>query len=187
MSASIDPKTFRQTVGQFPTGVTVIATAVDSRVHAMTVGSFTSVSLDPVLVLFCVDKRAKMAELIGHATGFSVNILRDEQEVLSTYFAGGWKQAKAPPFRFVPWDGGPRLEGSVAALGCSLDRTVDGGDHLIVIGEVKALHLGIEPRRPLIFHSGMYATVDRQTAKPAPELESPNLNIPAFLDPWTEE
>ncbi|HTP79290.1 MAG TPA: flavin reductase family protein [Bacteroidota bacterium] len=183
----LDPKSFRQTIGQFATGVAVIATDVENHIHAMTVGSLTSLSLEPMLVLFCLDKRAKMAEVIEHAVGFSVNILRDEQQALSTYFAGGWKEQKAPPFRFVPWQGGPRLEGCAAALGCSKYHAYDGGDHRIVIGKVEALHQGVEPRRPLIFHASMYATIDRRNTKPAPELEGSNPNVPAFLDPWKEE
>src|SRR6185295_3577243 len=114
---SIDSRTFRQTVGQFATGVTVIATESGGAIRAMTANSFTSLSLDPPLVLFCVGKSAHLSAPLSDRTGFSVNILAQSQQDLSTYFAGGWKQPSPPPFVFIAWDGVHRLEGCPAALG----------------------------------------------------------------------
>ena len=93
----IDPREFRRTVGQFVTGVTVIAAEIDGTVRGMTANAFTSLSLDPPLVLFCVAKKAHLGQHIQRCTGFSVNILRQEQMHLSTYFAGGWKEPEPPP------------------------------------------------------------------------------------------
>jgi flavin reductase (DIM6/NTAB) family NADH-FMN oxidoreductase RutF len=155
---SIDVRTFRQTVGHFVTGVTVVAAEVDGSIRAMTANSFTSLSLDPPLVLFCVGKSTKMGQLIQAARGFSVNILRQEQQNLSTYFAGGWKEETPPPFTFEPWQGGPRLEGSAAALGCEVERLYEGGDHLIVVGRVLSLYRN-ETAAPLLFCSGRYAAL----------------------------
>ena len=152
---SIDARAFRQAVGHFVTGVTVVATEMHGDISAMTVNAFTSLSLDPPLVLFCAGK-AKTGQLVHAAKGFSVNILRQDQEALSTYFAGGWKEPAPPPFDFVPWEGGPRLEGCAASLGCEMHAIVEGGDHWIVMGRVVALHHGIEPRHPLVFFSGRY-------------------------------
>ena len=157
---SIDARAFRQTVGRFATGVTVIATEVDGSIKAMTANSFTSLSLDPPLVLFCVGANTKMGQLIHRATGFSVNILRQEQEELSAYFAGVWKQADPPLFSFVSWDGGPLLEGCLAALGCAVDRIYEGGDHWIVIGRVLALYRSEEACPPLLFCGGRYARLE---------------------------
>jgi len=182
----IDPRTFRQTVGQFPTGVAIAATEVKGEIHGITVNALTSVSLDPILMLICVDKRAKMAEFMQQAQGFSINFLRDEQQALSTYFAGGWKDAKPPPFRFVAWTEGPRLEGCAAAVACRLHQIVEGGDHWIIIGEVVALHSGVEPRYPLIFHGGMYRKLDRREREPAPDLDSAKADVHVFYDPWDE-
>ena len=154
----IDTREFRQTVGHFVTGVTVIAADVDGSVRAMTANSFTSLSLDPPLVLFCVGKQAKMGQVIHAATGFSVNILRQDQQNLSTYFAGGWKEETPPPFTFEPWEGGPKLEGSAAALGCRIETIYEGGDHLIVLGRVLALERN-EEAAPLLFSSGRYAAL----------------------------
>lgn len=187
MTGPIDPKVFRKHLGQFPTGVSVVATDVGGEVHGMTAGSITSLSLNPLLMIFCVDKRAKMAEILERARGFSINVLREDQQALSTYFAGGWKQSQAPPFRFVPWDGGPRLEGCAAAIGCRLHQTLEGGDHWIVLGEVIALHMGIEPLHPLVFHGGMYRKLDYRESQPAPDLDVSDTPAHVFYDPWDAE
>ncbi|HEY4613756.1 MAG TPA: flavin reductase family protein [Bacteroidota bacterium] len=188
MNEAIDPRAYRQTVGQFATGVAVIATEANGEVHGMTANALTSLSINPMLILFCVDKRARMAELMKRAQGFSINVLRDDQQALSTYFAGGWKQEKPPPFRFVPWTHSPRLEGSAASVACRLHSITEGGDHWIVIGEVQALHTGIEPRYPLIFHAGMYRKLDRSEIEPAPpDLNEGKADISVFLDPWGEK
>jgi len=186
VSMQIDSRTFRQVVGQFPTGVSVVATEINGEIHGMTANSLASLSLAPMLMLVSVDKRAKMAEFVQQAQGFSINILRDEQEALSTYFAGGWKQPNAPPFRFVEWTGGPRLEGSLASIGCRTQKLIEAGDHWIVLGEVVALHIGVEPHSPLIFHRSMYRKIDFRDGKPAPELDIGKTDIRVFYDPWDE-
>jgi flavin reductase (DIM6/NTAB) family NADH-FMN oxidoreductase RutF len=154
---SIDARAFRQTVGSFVTGVTVIALEVDGAMKAMTANSFTSLSLDPPLVLFCVGKNTKMGQVVHGAPGFSVNILRHDQEHLSSYFAGAWKEDAPPTFAFTEWEGGPRLEGSAAALGCAVEAIHEGGDHWIVIGRVLALHRSDDICPPLVFCAGRYA------------------------------
>ena len=112
---SIDPRTFRQTVGQFVTGVTVIAMEVDGSIRALTANSFTSLSLNPPLVLFCLGKGTKAGQLINQVAEFSVNILSQDQQALSSYFAGIWKGETPPPFSFTRSEGGPRLDGAVAS------------------------------------------------------------------------
>ena len=98
----IDPREFRNTVGQFVTGVTVAAAHIDGGTKAMTANAFTSLSLDPPLVLFCVGKKAHLGQAIHKASGFTVNILRQDQQNLSTYFAGGWKEVRPPALRVAP-------------------------------------------------------------------------------------
>ena len=184
---TLDPRTFRQTIGLFATGVTVIAVEMDGHVHGMTANAVSSLSLDPMLALACVGKQARLASLLVEAKGFSINILRDDQQALSTYFAGGWKEAAPPPFRFVPWEGGPRLEGCAAALGCALHQIVEGGDHWIVIGRVLALHQGVEPRQPLLFYGGRYGQLDTKASAPAPDLGWVETPVQVFYDPWQED
>jgi 3-hydroxy-9,10-secoandrosta-1,3,5(10)-triene-9,17-dione monooxygenase reductase component len=138
---SIDSRVFRQAVGQFVTGVTVIAIEVDDEIRAMTANSFTSLSLDPPLVLFCLGRQTKA----GH---------------LSTYFAGAWKHAAPPPFTFTSWrEGAPRLDGSAVSLGCVTQSIHEGGDHFIVVGEVVAIHRSEEPQPPLVFFGGRYMSL----------------------------
>ena len=158
MSTGIDARTFRQTVGHFATGVTIITTEVDGAIRALTANSFTAVSLDPPLVLFCVGKATKTGQIIHSVNGFAVNILRQEQQDLSTYFAGGWTHPQPPAFTFVPWEGGPRLDGCAAAIGCSIHAIHEGGDHWIVVGEVRALHR-TACKSPLVFHGSRYANL----------------------------
>jgi 3-hydroxy-9,10-secoandrosta-1,3,5(10)-triene-9,17-dione monooxygenase reductase component len=152
---SVDSRAFRQTVGHFVTGVTVIATEIDGGIRAMTANSFTSLSLDPPLVLFCAGKNTNMGQVIWTSGGFSVNILQCDQQALSTYFAGGWTEPSPPRFSFTSWYGGPLLDGCAAALGCAVEAIHEGGDHWIVVGRVLSLYRS-EEARPLVFRSGRY-------------------------------
>ena len=169
---SIDPRTFRQAAGQFATGVTVIALEVDGTIRAMTANSFTSLSLDPPLVLFCVGKHTRAGQAIHAATGFSINVLAEGQQDVSTYFAGAWKGDPPPAFAFLDWEGGPRLEGAMASLGCLVHAIHEGGDHWIVVGRVVALSRDDGAPRPLMFFRGGYATLGEERALAAP--------LPAF-------
>jgi flavin reductase (DIM6/NTAB) family NADH-FMN oxidoreductase RutF len=157
--AAIDPREFRRAVGHFATGVTVIAVDIEGSTRGMTANAFTSLSLDPPLVLFCVAKKAHLGQVVHMASGFSINILTHDQQSLSTYFAGGWKDASPPPFAFEPWEGGPRLAGVAAALGCAVETIHEGGDHFIVVGRVLALYQREPAAAPLVFHAGRYAAL----------------------------
>ncbi|RMG97463.1 MAG: flavin reductase [Chloroflexi bacterium] len=170
--SNLDTRTFRHTIGLFATGVTVIATGQPNSFHAMTANAITSLSLDPMLILFCLQKKARMTEYLRQHNGFSVNILRQSQRDLSTYFAGGWKQDTPPPFKFLSWQGGPLLENCAAAIGCRLYQILEGGDHWIVIGQVIALHQGQDPIYPLIFYRGRYRELATE----------PDYEIPAIWD-----
>ena len=152
----IDPRTLRQTLGRFVTGVTVIAMEVDRDIRAMTANSFTSLSLDPPLVLVCLGKDTKTGLLIHEASGFAVSILSHSQRDLSSYFAGLWREPTPPPFTFVNWDGGPRLEGSAAAIGCRVHAIHEGGDHWIVVGQVISTYRDETAGEPLVFFGGRY-------------------------------
>jgi len=150
----VDPGEFRRTMGLFATGVTVITARVDGEIHGMTANSVTSVSLDPLLVLVCVDNRAHMRGLITAAGRFAVNILSERQKRLSGHFAG----RKSPDIEVVFADiaGTPTLPGSLASLVCAVDRVVDAGDHIVVFGRVDALTRTGDDERPLIYYAGTY-------------------------------
>jgi flavin reductase (DIM6/NTAB) family NADH-FMN oxidoreductase RutF len=179
----ISPRDYRSTIGLFATGVTVIAVAHDDDLHAMTANAITSLSLDPPLVVLCLARRARMVEELRYASSFSINILGEAQQPLSTYFAGRWAEPAPPPFRFVDWDGGPRLEGCIGAVACRLVDTLEGGDHYMIVGRVIGLYQAPEPRRPLLFFTGAYRQLDSQAA-PAPDLVEETMPIQIFYDPW---
>lgn len=150
----VDQREYRTTMGLFATGVTVITARAGAETRGMTANSVTSVSLEPLLLLVCVDRRARMAPLIIEAQRFAVNILRADQEALSRHFAGRPDAALEP--RFNDLAGTPVLEDSMAALVCAIERVLDGGDHLIVIGRVEALRRADERAAPLIYYRGAY-------------------------------
>ncbi|HEY6926289.1 MAG TPA: flavin reductase family protein [Steroidobacteraceae bacterium] len=165
-----DTRSFRDTIGLFATGVAVVVVRADQEVLAMTVNAVSSVSLEPMLVMFCPGKKSRIARHIASLSGFSINILRHDQQALSTYFAGGWKEQTPPPFRLVPSRCAPRLEGCLASIDCEPRQVIEVGDHWMVIGEVVGLHTGIQPHRPLLFVGGRYRHVDSSESEPAPDL-----------------
>jgi len=160
---------FRNTVGSFATGVTVITTCgredVDEDFYGMTANAFSSVSLDPPLVLICVISGTAGAETIERNGVFAVNVLANHQEPVSRFFssrdlpAGRAAFADLPHFRAVT--GSPILEKAAAYLDCRVTDRHEAGDHLIFIGEVVAL--GVDPEsRPLLFHGGKYAALHEE-------------------------
>lgn len=169
-SPPLDPRRYRDTIGLFASGVAVIVARAGEEVVAMTVNAVSSVSLDPLLLLFCPGKKTRFAQYMTALSGFTVNILRQEQQALSTYFAGAWKEATPPPFRLVSSHSAPRLEGSLAAIDCTTDQVIDAGDHWIVIGRVWDVHHGVPPHHPLTFFGGRYRALDVSDSKPAPDL-----------------
>ncbi len=171
--SSIDARAFRSTIGLFATGVTVITTRSGAEAYGMTANAIASLSLDPMLLLVSVGKKARLASLLHPSATFTVNILRADQEALSTFFAGSWKEPDPPPFTFLPWEEHPeldcvRLDNVLGSIGCRVTDIVEGGDHWIVIGQVLALSQGAEPRNPLLFYAGRYWQLDATTVHPAP-------------------
>jgi flavin reductase (DIM6/NTAB) family NADH-FMN oxidoreductase RutF len=159
-------------MGLFATGVAVVVAHAAGEVLAMTANAVSSVSLDPMLVMFCPGKKSQLAQHVASLSGFSINILRQEQEALSTYFAGGWQDPTPPPFRLVPSRLAPRLEGSLASIECEPWQVIEVGDHWMVIGHVVGLHTGIPPHHPLLFHAGRYRHIDATQGVPAPDLSN---------------
>jgi flavin reductase (DIM6/NTAB) family NADH-FMN oxidoreductase RutF len=152
-------KEFRSTVGAFATGVTVVTTRGEEHGYGMTANAFSSVSLDPPLILVCVINPSEGAEHISRNGVFAVNILAEDQEPLSRYFASRDRPKGRDAFRDVPHrfaaSGSPILEGSAAFLDCRLHATHEAGDHLIFIGEVLELDVQ-DGGTPLVFHGGGY-------------------------------
>jgi flavin reductase (DIM6/NTAB) family NADH-FMN oxidoreductase RutF len=159
---TIDPRHFRDALGCFATGITVI-TALDSEGGpvGLTANSFTSLSLDPPLVLFCVDRGIKSFEALHSNRHFAVNILREDQEGLSRQFARSGPD-KWSGVKFESWDTGcPILDGCIANLECDVESLFEGGDHVIVVGRVRRMRFDDDGEhcKPLLYYRGRYAVV----------------------------
>jgi len=160
---AIDAAELRKVLGQFATGVTVVTTRVDGAPLGMTANSFTSVSLDPPLVLFCADKRARAGMAVGTAGCFAINVLGEDQRHLSDLFAGKGTDDERAALLAESGEkavtGAPILPGALGWLDCRLDRAIDAGDHVIFLGEVVATGAG-EPGEPLLYYRGSYQGLD---------------------------
>jgi flavin reductase (DIM6/NTAB) family NADH-FMN oxidoreductase RutF len=150
---------FRSAVGAFATGVTVVTTRGEQHAYGMTANAFSSVSLDPPLILVCVISPSEGATHISANGVFAVNILTQEQEPISRYFASRDRPRGRDAFRDVPHrigaSGSPVIEGVAAYLDCRLHADHEAGDHRIFIGEVLELEVG-DTGPPLVFHGGGY-------------------------------
>ena len=147
---------FRDTVGAFPTGVTVVTARGHDGPAGLTTNAFTSVSLEPLLVLVCFDNASRTLPVVRDARRFAVNVLRAGQEDLATTFAS--KRLPAEKFAEVTHseaDGVPVLDGALAWIACDLDRLVPAGDHTIGLGAVTAFE-GDPAGTPLVFARGEY-------------------------------
>jgi flavin reductase (DIM6/NTAB) family NADH-FMN oxidoreductase RutF len=155
-----DRNELRKVMGHFATGVTVVTTHDGAgRCYGLTANAVCSVSLDPPLVLVCVDKRAESHPAFGLSQAFVVNILADEQEEMSRHFAvsGGDKFVDLPCRN--GGTGAPILEGALAHVECRVVATHDAGDHTIYIGEVESADS--RDGHPLLFFRGKYHQLHR--------------------------
>lgn len=151
----VDPALFRRTCAQFATGVTVVTTLdSEGHPHGLTVNSFSSVSLEPPLVLVSIDLRNA---ILGHfisSEWFAINVLAEHQEELSRRFSSPSENR----FHHVEWTTGssgvPLLTGVLAQLECSVVRTFEAGDHTVLIGEVHGA--GYREGKPLVFFDSGY-------------------------------
>lgn len=154
----LDTTNFRNVLAQFATGVTVVVTrTAQGTLHGMTVNSFTSVSLDPPLVLFCADNNSETIRAVQSCRRFTVSILKDEQEDLSRRFAMLGPQTDAfASTRFLEGRGGlPYLADSLAYIDASVDDIIPAGDHHIILGRVEDLGV-LASGQPLLFYSSQY-------------------------------
>lgn len=158
----VESRTLRQVCGLFVTGVTVITTGVDGRAAGTTVNSFTSVSLEPPLVLFCIHHQSRLRLEMAESRKFGVNLLARRQERLARAFAG----KRTANFDHVIYHhsthGVPILSEALAYLACDIVDEFPGGDHTIVLGEV--VELGVPRRRqePLIFFEGSFGALEEE-------------------------
>ena len=152
---TIDEARFRQVLGHFVTGVTVVTGLAGEQPVGLAVNSFTSVSLDPALVSFCVSTRSSTWPLVRDVGTFCVNILAEDQEALSRTFAThGLDRFVGVGWRPGP-SGAPVLGGALAWVVCAVEAEYPAGDHIIVLGRVLDLEL-VHEGRPLVFYRGSY-------------------------------
>ena len=162
-SEQVEQRAYRDTIGLFASGVTIITTRLGEVIHGMTANAVSSVSLDPTLLLVCVDRRAHLHDLIQQASNFAVNILAADQAALADHFAGRIRGETTPPslrFRYGNDDnddgGVPTIEGCLTALRCTVEANYPGGDHTILVGRVTELRAGDPAAQPLIWFGGSY-------------------------------
>jgi flavin reductase len=160
MVPAVDAADYRRIIGQFATGVTVVTTRVEGTIHGMTANAFTSVSLDPMMVLVCVNLEAGLHELLPQSRTFAVNVLSEDQEHLSRWFASKRRSEGYSQFDGIQWlpspvTGSPLLKGGLVYLDCEVADILKGGDHSIFLGAVRDLgHLG--GNAPLLWYQGDY-------------------------------
>lgn len=154
-----DAKALRRAFGAFATGVTVV-TVGGGTPHAMTANSFTSVSMDPPLVLVCIDRGAVMHRVLDATGYFAVSVLGTDQEPVARHFADRWRPLGMAQFEGVDWrpgrmTGAPLITGAIACFECEVWRSYDGGDHTIFVGSLLSVDRSAD-EDGLLFQRGQF-------------------------------
>jgi flavin reductase (DIM6/NTAB) family NADH-FMN oxidoreductase RutF len=155
---------FRRAVGRFATGICVVSTVADGLDHAMTVNAFTSVSLEPLLVLVCVETDSRFCDAVLGSGQWAVSVLdasaRPAADWLATRGRPLQGQLDAVPHTRGPVTGSPVLEAASAWLECLTHAVYPGGDHLIMVGEVVSVGLGRDDTGALLYHRSSFRKLD---------------------------
>jgi flavin reductase (DIM6/NTAB) family NADH-FMN oxidoreductase RutF len=152
-------RAYRDTIGHFASGVTIVTTNGPDGPAGMTTNAITSLSLDPLLLLVCFERRSRTLAAVRASERFAVNVLHAGQEELARVFAS--KRVGREKFESVTHaetHGVPVLDGALAWFACALRELLPGGDHVIGIGEVIGMGTGAE-HEPLVYYRGRYTTV----------------------------
>ncbi len=163
-SSGIDTRLFRDVCGNFATGVSVVTMAGESGPRGLTANAISALSLDPTLFLVCVDLGATSYPVIDQAGKFAINLLAEDQEDVSNFFAGTTPADN--PMGEIEYHmsdlGSPLIEGSLAWLDCRTHSILDGGDHKIFVGEVASCEIVRPEADPLLFFRGRYRGIRPQ-------------------------
>lgn len=155
-----DTRAFRQALGVFPTGIAVMTAAFSEASHiGITVNSFTSVSLEPPLVLWCIDRRSRRYPAFASAPGFTVSILASGQKAVSARLAGAGEHSLEGIALVKTELGPPALADSLAVFECTLESVQDAGDHAILIGRVLRFARHEGKGAPLVYYEGRYGAL----------------------------
>ena len=156
----LEPKQFRRAMSRFATGITVVSVRSGERTHGMTVNSFTSVSLDPPMVLWCAERGSRTLALVQESGVYGVSVLGEHQVDLSQHFAGRWTEGVD---RFAgidcfdgPATGCPLLRGALATFECRLAMDQAVGDHHVLLARVEDVRMPEEPGSPLLYFGSRY-------------------------------
>lgn len=154
-----DPLAFRQTLGHFASGVTIITTVSQGIVHGMTANAFCSISLSPPLVLVSVRNQSRMQSLLTQSERYGVSVLTRSQEQLSQHFSRSSGASLQVPFTW--YQGHPFIEGSLAHLLCRVVHRYPAGDHTLYLGQVESLGHA-DNGAPLLFYGGKYQSLEME-------------------------
>ncbi|WP_077326502.1 flavin reductase family protein [Virgibacillus siamensis] len=152
----MDSREFRNAMGKFATGITIVTTEYDGNTLGMTVNAFMSVSLEPKLIAISIDEKASMYDKLQKTKKFGISILNEDQKDFSMVFARQKEKDQVIPI--VKQDGIPVIDGAIATLSCHVKETATAGDHMIFIAEVTDLNMN--QGEPIIFYSGKYRALD---------------------------
>ncbi|HWE43534.1 MAG TPA: flavin reductase family protein [Gemmatimonadaceae bacterium] len=156
---SLDQDAFRAVLGRFASGVTVVTVlGANGRDYGMTVSAFSSVSLEPPLVMVCIGEESSLQPMIAGATHYGVSILASDQEPLSRRFAAHGERFDGIGFSRGE-NGMALIDGALAFMECRIVARHRAGDHTIVVGEVEAA--SVADARPLLYYRGGYAQLER--------------------------
>lgn len=158
MNKSIDD--FRSLFGNFPTGITVVGVTFENESRGITANSITSVSLEPMLLLVCIAKKASSHKILKDVGLFSVNFLAENQKAASQFFASSSDEQKnlMSDFKYtIGKNGSPILLDTIGWTECKVVDWFSGGDHSIVLGEVTNFSLESESLKPLVYYQGKYS------------------------------
>nr|WP_314569678.1 flavin reductase family protein [uncultured Pseudomonas sp.] len=151
----IEPGLYKEVMASFPSGVTVVTTLdPEGGVAGITASAFSALSIDPPLVLFCPNYQSDTYPILRDSKRFAIHLLSADQQAEAYAFASKGKEKAQAIAWYLSELGNPLLEKSVAIIECELWREYDGGDHAIIVGEVKNLILSGEPLPPMLYHRG---------------------------------
>jgi len=170
VAAEISPNAFRQVMGHFVTGVTVVTTFDEGRPQGITVNALSSVSLEPPLVMVALDRRRFITPSVREAARFAVNVLSEDQQALSDCFAGAPVEPGRDLFCGAAWTPGttglPLIDGAIATIECTVVERFQAGDHELFIGRVDAMANAEPHPMPLLYYRRQYLKIQRAEASP---------------------
>jgi flavin reductase (DIM6/NTAB) family NADH-FMN oxidoreductase RutF len=162
VNQEIDTRQFRNVLGRFASGVTVLTADYEGKTHGMTANAFVSVSLDPPLILVSLDNRSNMHRILPQVRRFGISVLAEDQDAVSNHFAG--RPTPELHIRYVHRNGQPLIGGAVAYLVVEVMDIHPAGDHTLYISRVD--HFEANDGRPLLFYGGRYHHMREERGRP---------------------